>query len=504
MASLIKDSIEIMGDKSTNGKSVGNSVIEKSDSQVSAIGWIQSIKDWWNFPLSLMKPSTQSKKFKAARLKNIMKEYELYTAILSDDIKIYRPDEPIPEDHGDHKFIGKFMDTKINDAGDIIHEFYLENLLPVPPSSSSSSSLPDPIVIVHGYMAASGYFVKNFETLVKSKPGIKIHVIDMPGFGNSSRPRLSKSLIKTYDDHYEQIKQIISIENWFIERFEAWRLLQPDLVSAPFTIMSHSMGSYLMSCYLLKYCKGPDSDKKPLVKNFILISPMGTESNYVSLINDKALQVNHHELGAEPLKELVASQTRTSEGVVENEELLKLWGRLGKPKFPQNAILRKLWEWNLSPFQLLQVFGPVFSKILSYWSFQRFKNLKDNYGKNNYDLILKLHNYSYSIFNQFQGSGELSITKLVNFEILPKLPLCDRKIEEFLIDHKINTLWLYGEKDWMNFKGGELIYDKLRSHIDANHSCGFRSEFEVVKNAGHHIYLDNPEEFNSIIVKFLS
>lgn len=493
MASIIRDSIEIMGDKSVN-ESIGTA--DNSQDGISSITWLQSIKDWWNFSSSLMKPTIQSERYKKARMKNIMIEYELYKAILSEDIHIYKPQDPVGPEIKDHLFVGRFVDTKINESGDFIHEFYLENRLPIP----EGSSIPDPIVIVHGYMAASGYFVKNFETLVKSKPGIKLHVFDMPGFGNSSRPKLPKSLIKKFDGHYDQINQIILIENWFIDRFEAWRLLQPDLVSNPFTIMSHSMGAYLICAYLMKYGITPN---KPLVSNFVLISPMGTESNYNSLINHKPLQLNHHELGAEPLKELVATQSKNG-GVVEvNEDLKKLWERLGKPKFPQNMILKKLWQWNISPFQLLQMFGPAFSKILGYWSFQRFKNLKDNAGKSNTDLILKLHNYSYSIFNQFQGSGELSITKLVNFEILPKLPLGDRKLDEFFIKNKINTLWLYGEKDWMNVKGGELIYESIKAHIDENPDAGFRSEIKVVKNAGHHIYLDNPEEFNSAIMKFL-
>jgi len=161
--------------------------------------------------------------------------------------------------------------------------------------------------------------------------------------------------------------------------------------------------------------------------------------------------------------------------------------------------LQKLWEWNKSPFQMLQILGPFYSKLLSYWSFQRFGNLRVNDGENevNVDLILKLHNYSYSIFNQFQGSGELAITKLINHEILAKLPLCDRGFVKYLHDSEIRTLWLYGDKDWMNFKGGYHIFEQL-SKINS------LSSFQIIKDAGHHIYLDNPEEFNKSCLEFFN
>lgn len=461
MASLVKDSIEVMGDKSD---SVG------ADGEITSIGLSQSIKDWWTTSSALIKPTERNENYKQARLKNLMIEYDLYKAILSDDIKINKPGLC----EYTEGIVGSFKDTDLDD-GNFIHEFLLEN---------HTGVLDEVIVIVHGYMAASGYFVKNFEELIKAKPGLKIHVIDLPGFGNSSRPKFPSELLRTYDDKYNQINQVLMTENWFIDKIEEWRIANSI---DKFKLIGHSMGSYLSCSYLMKYNLNQ-------VTEFIAVSPMGTESSYVSLINDKHLQVNHHDVGGTPLHELLQTQTATGE-ITEDGELSHLWERLGKPKFPSSVILKKLWQWKISPFQVLQLLGPFFSKILSLWSYQRFKNLKDNQGNTNHDLLLKLHYYSYSIFNQYQGSGELAITKLVNHEILALMPLCDRGLVQYFKDNKIRTLWMYGEKDWMNLKGGEYIYENLKE-------AGADSELVIIENAGHHIYLDNPSEFNRAVLDF--
>ena len=44
------------------------------------------------------------------------------------------------------------------------------------------------VVLIHGYAASLGLFIDNFD-LLSSAPGIKIHAIDLLGFGFSSRPK---------------------------------------------------------------------------------------------------------------------------------------------------------------------------------------------------------------------------------------------------------------------------------------------------------------------------
>lgn len=449
----------------------------------TSIDFSQSLKDWWGSSAYLQKPALPgplSPQTSAARDQNRRIEYDLFRAILSEDVELIASGE---EPTG--LIYGSFLDIPITEDGlEFIHEFEIIN-------ASDLSLSKRHIVIIHGYMAAMGYFVKNFEELAKSYGNIAIHAIDMPGFGNSSRPKFPSTLLRPAVTKQRHIQKVLDTENWMIDRFEVWRKQRGI---DHFHLLAHSMGAYLASCYLMKYNK---QNGKTLVKNFMIISPMGSEASNASLVNNPELQKNFHEPGAYPLEEIFADQDFEDN---ETPELVQLWHKIGGPKFPKNGILRTMWGWGFSPFQLLQCLGPMYSKLLSYWSFRRFKNVRTNDQNDdsvNTDLILKLHKYSYSIFNQYQGSGELAITQLVNHEVLARLPLSDRGFLENIVENDVRTLWLYGDKDWMNMRGGEYCVEKLKKLESKD------AELLVVENAGHHIYLDNPEKFNAITVDFL-
>ncbi|KAI5961023.1 uncharacterized protein KGF55_004290 [Candida pseudojiufengensis] len=474
-----------------------------TQSNINSISFIRSIKDWWSCPTQLMYDSnktTQSKKYEEAKLKNRIIEYELFRAILPDEIYIKHPineesaSESDTTEKKEHKIIGELLDDELDD-GTFIHEFFISN--------NEKSDKEVHIVIIHGYMAALGYFIKNIEPLAKI-PGIKLHLIDLPGFGNSSRPKFPTQFLKTPTTKKEQILQILEIENWFIDKIENWRIKRNI---NKFKLIAHSMGAYLSCCYLMKYNIQQDNSK--LVDQIILVSPMGTESNPISLINDSKYDINLN-FKSNALNELKFEDEINNDQIIINEEFTKIWEKLGQPKFPKNLILKYIWENNYSPFQILQKTGPLYSKLLSYWSFQRFKNFEENSNNSNdfdskkddkIELILKLHNYSYSIFNQFQISGELAITKFINHEILAKLPLCDRGLVDFFVNNNINNYWIYGDKDWMNYKGGEYIFEKIQSKSKKS-DRSVVSKFEILPNSGHHIYLDNPKLFNERILEF--
>lgn len=504
MTSLIQTSIEAMGNpnKTKNEHSTSSSELSVDSTTeqkltktttTKSIPILKSFQDWWSSSLELKREhgavNKDDPKFKEALLKNRQIEYDLFRALLPDDVYIESPMAgETANEAGPISMQGKSLDVELSD-GSFIHEFYLENTDPGPDQH---------IVIIHGYMAALGYFIKNIELMIRI-PGIRIHLIDLPGFGNSARPKFPRQFLTTPPKKRQQIEQILEIENWFIDKIENWRL-QRHINS--FKLIAHSMGAYLSCCYLMKYNIQKDGSK--IVSDLILVSPMGTESNEHSLINDERFNVNLH-YASNPLREL-QFEDEDDQQVVISPEFTKAWELVGKPKFPKSSVLQKLWENNKSPFDLLQKTGPFYSKLISYWSFARFRNLNTGGGDNNnnnnndeaLDLIYKLHSYSFSIFNQYQASGELAITKLINHEILPKLPLCDRGFVDFLVEHDISTLWLYGEKDWMNSKGGEYICKKIRENNDA------KTQFKVVKDAGHHIYLDNPQAFNTLVLDFFN
>lgn len=430
--------------------------------QAKSISWTQSIHDWWNSSSNLKR----AYKGKDDLIGNRTVEYDLYRQVLSSDILLKHP-QTGELDFATRHYKGEFIDTRLDDEF-TIHEFCLQ------PHQVLDSV--QHLVIIHGYMAALGYFITNLDTLIKSSSNLIIHVIDLPGFGNSSRPQFPQELLINYLDHLKHIDQILAIENWFIDCIEKWRKLrQID----HFMLIGHSMGAYLSCCYLLKY-NTPENGKP--VDQVMLVSPMGTESSSVSLINHEDLQFNHH--ANDPLQELPVLNDKM------HDNLQKVWQKVGKPKFPSSSIVKYLWDHNLSPFQVLQYLGPFYSKFLSFGSFRRFRNLPDK------SLILKLHHYTFSIFNQYPYSGEIAITKLVNHEILARLPLCDRGLVEYFVENNVHNIWLYGDKDWMNDQGGLEIYNKIKM---LNKDL---TDYKIIENAGHHIYLDNSDSFVKCCIEY--
>ncbi|KAL6454012.1 CLD1 Cardiolipin-specific deacylase 1 [Candida maltosa Xu316] len=143
----------------------------------------------------------------------------------------------------------------------------------------------------------------------------------------------------------------------------------------------------------------------------------------------------------------------------------------------------KLWEQNISPFTIVRKAGPLGSKVVSGWSSRRFAKLSPKAGK-------LLHKYSYAIF-QGNGSGEY----MLNFLLAPgadaRHPLIDRGIDKL----KCELSWWYGKEDWMDKKGGELCSEI----INTKYNCK-KSDVKVIEDSGHHIYLDNIDKFNSLII----
>ncbi|KAF0279091.1 hypothetical protein FOG50_00063 [Hanseniaspora uvarum] len=164
------------------------------------------------------------------------------------------------------------------------------------------------------------------------------------------------------------------------------------------------------------------------------------------------------------------------------------------PKAP--LFFKVLWEsYNVSPFSLVRNSKMFGSLLTSGWSHKRLTFLKDDNKKNIF------HQYIYNIFNQ-KGVGEYMLPFILKTGADPVAPLYERliknKADSLIFRNKqVEWVWVYGDNDVFSYEGGELFTKKMVEN-------GIKSKVFVVSKSGHHMYMDNATEFNSIIINELT
>ncbi len=310
------------------------------------------------------------------------------------------------------------------------------------------------LVMLHGYGTGLGIFYRNLDGLSSMK-GWKVYALDLLGYGRSSRPHF-------HVHAKEASAKIDEAEAFFIDALEEWRVAR-DLTK--FTLMGHSLGGYLAVAYARKYPGRLDK--------LILVSPVGVLRNpYVS---------------ADPLPDSHGEEESAAGQVAEDMAAKELAAEADhKPplqKSPYPSWLVWLWEQNFTPFQIVRASGPLGPRLVSGWTGRRFLGLPPAEYK-------ALHNYSYTIFKA-RGSGEFALGYILAPGAYARRPLIDR-----IKGVGVDVTWLYGANDWMDKSGGEEGSEILRK-------LGHKSSVHVVPDAGHNIFLDNPQDFNRVIIEEL-
>lgn len=379
----------------------------------------------------------------------------------------------VHDPHGPRQWQSEMVQLKGKDR--YLNEFSVERV---------GEEVDNNLVMLHGYGAGLGFFYKNFEPLTR-RPHWKLYALDMLGMGRSSRPPFS---VKAKDRE----GRAREAESWFVDALEEWRQKRGI---EKMTLLGHSMGGYMAVCYALKY---PGHLNK-----LILASPVGIPEDPYA-VNDAA---------PEP-----ASSTMQNEVTQSGDETSKRsQGQPPRRKMPW--WLTTLWDANISPFSLVRYAGPLGPRLVSGWTSRRFSHLPD-------DEAQALHDYSYSLFRQ-RGSGEYALAHILAPGAFARSPLIRRMQgvgRQFLDTHTepspdnaaanptnrlretgIPIVFMYGENDWMDIKGGYASAEILKAEKQkalANASERERKlengEVKVVaiRKAGHHVYLDSPDHFN--------
>jgi cardiolipin-specific phospholipase len=361
----------------------------------------------------------------------------------------------------------------------------------------------DTLVMLHGYGAGLGFFYKNFEPLTRA-PGWKLYALDMLGMGNSTRP--------TFKIHAKDPKaKIAEAENWFVDSLEEWRKIRKI---EKFTLLGHSLGGYLAVSYALKY--------PGRLNKLILASPVGipedpyavnaelpepTESalsneftqEQEAIVNPPPTNDNNNFMNARNKREAAARGTSST----------------AAPKRPIPGWLVWLWDANVSPFSLVRMTGPLGPRFVSGWTSRRFNHLPN-------DEAQTLHSYAYSLFRQ-RGSGEYALPYILAPGAYARSPVINRiqEVGRQLIKPATSTtpavretgipvVLMYGDTDWMDVAGGYAAEEKLKARVvkallhgtdEEKRRENGSAKVVIIKKAGHHLYLDNPDDFNDIIRK---
>jgi cardiolipin-specific phospholipase len=393
------------------------------------------------------------------------------------------------------------------------------------------------LVILHGYGAGLGFFYKNFEPLSRA-PGWQLYALDMLGMGRSSRPpfRIRGRTRET---------QITEAEDWFIDSLEEWRIKRNI---DKFTLIGHSMGGYMAICYALKY--------PGRLNKLILASPVGIpedpyatqaamppapDANGSESAPPHAAGDNNNFLNAKKKaeKEAQLKQNPSANRLPVNDDTSD--SDAPAPRRPLPKWLTYLWDANISPFSFVRWAGPLGPRLVSGWTSRRFSHLPADEG-------LALHDYSYSLF-RLRGSGEYALAYILAPGAFARSPLIRRvgglgRQPLEAKTHEVNSagqleqdpnassaaspspesshstsparepglpvVFMYGDNDWMDVKGGYAAKKKIdaetkRLLADASPEERSRDQASakvvIVKNAGHHLYLDNADEFNDFVLK---
>jgi len=377
----------------------------------------------------------------------------------------------------------------------------------------------DTLVMLHGYGAGLGFFYKNFEGLSRVT-GWKLYALDMLGMGNSSRP--------PFRIHAKEPEaKIREAENWFIDALEEWR--QARRIEK-FTLLGHSLGGYLAVSYALKY---PGH-----INKLVLASPVGIPEDPYT-VNAAMPEPEESSMGNEFTQdqESIVSDASNGTGNSNNKSMANGSGgggnnfmrqrerKAAKPeKKPLPGWLVWLWDANVSPFSLVRAAGPLGPRLVSGWTSRRFNHLPDAEAQT-------LHTYSYTLFRQ-KGSGEYALPYLLAPGAYARSPVINR-IQEVgrqvvrpaaaavgetgpppppVRETGFPIVLMYGDHDWMDVAGGYAAAEKIKARVvqallhgsdEEKRRENGSAKVVIVSKAGHHLYLDNADEFNEVMRKEL-
>ena len=302
------------------------------------------------------------------------------------------------------------------------------------------------LVLAHGFGAGLGVFMRNYDAFAKRYD--RVVGVDWLGMGGSSRPSAGAPLLPVAPGRLARGARGAGPREasaFFVESLESWR---QDLGIERMHLVGHSLGAYLSAQYAMRH---------PLrVASLVLASPAGL-------------------LPVPPGAE----------------------GMAGAPLVPR--MLDRAWQNNVTPQQIVRLLGPRGRGLVDGLLGRRLARSRGAPADGAQRALLS--DYVYHV-SAAEPSGEFAMNSLLTpmlvggapgsgggrrIKIFARAPLCG-DVAEALAGSGMRVGLLFGDRDWLaDPLAADVVDHWRRSGIDAS--------IRTVRDAGHHLYLDNPGEF---------
>ena len=140
-------------------------------------------------------------------------------------------------------------------------------------------------------------------------------------------------------------------------------------------------------------------------------------------------------------------------------------------------VIFRLWELRVTPQWIIRRVGPCIGRMLS-------RRLMRPRFAGDSSLQEKVSEYFYQI-SASEPAGEYALHTILKPGAWAHRPLFDT-----LPTVQCPTAFLYGDRDWMDSRVAERIIPNMK-----------QARLMMIENAGHHVYYDNPLQFNKIVLE---
>ncbi|KAJ1804222.1 hypothetical protein LPJ75_005646, partial [Coemansia sp. RSA 2598] len=365
----------------------------------------------------------------------------------------------------------RLIDVEIDDSGNYVHTLAITSNSSGDSGSNGTARPSRNLVLTHGYFTGLGFFYRNYHELSKVD-GWNIYSIDWLGMGRSSRPAYTSKRSASEDE------RVANAESFFVESLEEWR---KRMGLEKMTLCGHSFGGYMSALYALKY---PER-----VERLVLISPIGVPrppDGYEKMLREGRGPLRRPR-GTTPVasssdssdsKDTSGNISTSTSGAesIKAEQLDPPSPNMRRTLFFRVAM--SLWERNFAPQWLVRSAGPFGRRLIDMYV-GRFIWLSE-------EQRAGLAAYAHQI-SVLPGSSEYALGDILRPGAFARRPLVDR-----LAGITVPTTFMYGDNDWVDSTGGEEAIRKIGGRVPT-------SLFRVPR-AGHNLHLENPADFNRILI----